>query len=346
MAAIDAGGPYRDTIEHVCQDLMSPACPLFLPAPNARAGLGENRDCFVPNPACVSPLCLAQYEFVGMLLGLALRTRYLLSLNFPSLFWKALVGEALTLDDVQAIDMLTANALKELMDPALSPHASPEVFNQEMADVYFTAMGSDHQARPLCLGGERKSLTFENRAEYARLKHDFHLHEFDAQTAAVRTGLGKVIPLSVLCMFTGVELAGMVCGRGMTREDVDLLEKMTEFEDGSFNHNSQEVKWLFEILRDEFTTDQRGQYLTFVWGRSRLPRNEKDFDEKHKINRNHNNASHNSDDEAEHDDNVNKMFPMAHTCFFTIDLPKYTDRAAMLQRLLTAISSCGVIDGD
>lgn len=41
---------------------------------------------------------------------------------------------------------------------------------------------------------------------------DYRLHEFDAQVAAVREGLSKVVPVPLLALFSGAELETMVCG--------------------------------------------------------------------------------------------------------------------------------------
>lgn len=45
-----------------------------------------------------------------------------------------------------------------------------------------------------------------------RLALDYRLHEFDAQVAAVREGLSKVVPVPLLALFSGSELETMVCG--------------------------------------------------------------------------------------------------------------------------------------
>lgn len=55
-------------------------------------------------------------------------------------------------------------------------------------------------------------ITPENRHEYVRLALDYRLHEFDAQVAAVREGLSKVVPVPLLALFSGAELETMVCG--------------------------------------------------------------------------------------------------------------------------------------
>jgi E3 ubiquitin-protein ligase HERC2 len=38
--------------------------------------------------------------------------------------------------------------------------------------------------------------------------------------------------------------------------------------------------------------------------------------------------------------------PIAHTCFFSIDLPAYTSREVMKEKLMYAITHCQSIDAD
>jgi len=40
------------------------------------------------------------------------------------------------------------------------------------------------------------------------------------------------------------------------------------------------------------------------------------------------------------------VFPEAHTCFFTLDLPFYTKDDICKSRIVTAITMCGEIDTD
>ena len=42
----------------------------------------------------------------------------------------------------------------------------------------------------------------------------------------------------------------------------------------------------------------------------------------------------------------NKQFPCAHTCGFTIDLPRYTTDEACKSKILYTITMCGEIDTD
>lgn len=82
---------------------------------------------------------------------------------------------------------------------------------------------------------------------------------------------------------------------------------------------------------EEFSQENRRDYLKFCWGRSKLP-----FDtancQKHKI------ELFSSRDP--------RSFPKSHTCFFTTDLPAYEDYEIMVERITYAIETCGEIDDD
>jgi hypothetical protein len=49
-------------------------------------------------------------------------------------------------------------------------------------------------------------LTFDNREEFVALTKAFRLNEFKKQTAAIRRGLGKVVPLEALGLFSWKEV--------------------------------------------------------------------------------------------------------------------------------------------
>lgn len=49
--ADDYGGPYRESIAQLSQELMSPQLPLLVPTANNRNQVGQNQDRFVPNPS-------------------------------------------------------------------------------------------------------------------------------------------------------------------------------------------------------------------------------------------------------------------------------------------------------
>jgi len=69
---------------------------------------------------------------------------------------------------------------------------------------------------------------------------------------------------------------------------------------------------------ESFSQQERGQFLRFVWGRSRLPTRDR-FTAKMRI------------------DSVSiseQHLPRSHTCFFSLELPKYNDERTMRDKLL------------
>jgi hypothetical protein len=121
--ADDAGGPYRESITLTCADLVPapgtdntannnsdssikrPPFNLFIRCPNYYSGVGDNQDKFIPNPAAHSLKELQMFEFLGRLMGIALRTKNaVIDLDFPSLIWKSLLGIKPDRSDLEMID--------------------------------------------------------------------------------------------------------------------------------------------------------------------------------------------------------------------------------------------------
>jgi len=94
------------------------------------------------------------------------------------------------------------------------------------------------------------------------------------------------------------------------------------------------VEFFWKALT-EYSPEERSMYLRFVWGRSRLPLTSKDFPMKHQI-------EILKKGSAEPD----MMLPVAHTCFFSIELPKYSSYEICRDKMKYAITNCQAIDTD
>ena len=81
---------------------------------------------------------------------------------------------------------------------------------------------------------------------------------------------------------------------------------------------------------ETFSHQDRGAFLRFVWGRSRLPR-PSDFTEAFKIH-----VLPAGDD----------RLPKADTCFFTLHLPAYSSTEVLRERIIYAIRHCTDMDAD
>jgi len=268
---------------------------------------------------------LAMYEFVGKLMGVAIRTNNQLEFDLPSIVWKALIGDKIVKEDVIAIDAYAYNIIEEIKKMETKAENPEEDFKVVFDDSKFVVNGSDGKEYELVERGNEKGVTWENRKLFAKKVRKYRLHEFDPQCAAIRRGLATVVPYTLLSLFTWRELEIQVCGRPAM--NLDLLQRMTSYK-GVSPHDLH-LRFFWEILRNRFDEIERAKFLKFVWGRSRLPVRAQDFETKFKIN-----------ELVSSMNNPDAYLPVAHTCFFQLELPSYSTIDIMYARLSYAITHC------
>lgn len=325
--ATDSGGPYRECLSSMCAELQSNQLPLFIPCPNAQlaleeVGIGKNRDKYIPKPSSQSSLHLAMYEFVGKLMGIAIRTKAPLPLDLPSAVWKPLVGQSLTTDDLKDIDQFCGQCLDQLQNPE-AYDLNAENFSLIIFENFTTAL-SDGSKVELKEGGKDIDVTYENRLEYVNLVRQRRLVESRAQVAAMRRGLAAMVPIDALSLFTWEELELLVCGKPDI--DVEVLKQHVRYE--GFHREDPTVAMLWETVA-EFSPKERALFLRFVSGRERLATSKSQ--NAFTVTRLHGSTD---------------ALPQSATCFFTLKLPAYASREVLKHKLLLAICNCASIDAD
>jgi E3 ubiquitin-protein ligase HERC2 len=120
----------------------------------------------------------------------------------------------------------------------------------------------------------------------------------------------------------------MVCG--VPEVDVDLLQRVTEY--SSCSASDPHVRFFWTAMR-EFDHEERAALLKFTWGRTRLPLSAGEFTQRFKIQ-----SFNKSPPDA--------YYPVAHTCFFSLELPRYSTLEILKDKLRYAIFNCEAIDGD
>ncbi|KAL3666670.1 hypothetical protein V7S43_008299 [Phytophthora oleae] len=328
--AQDAGGPYRETFAQYCEELQSAQLPLMLPTPNSQHNVGVGREKWLLNPGAQSSTPLQMLEFLGKLMGASIRSKQYLALNLAPLVWKKLAGERLTLDDLAAVDSMLVNSMSKMR--TIDRYGVTEEMFEDIVMETFTTLGADNRVLELKPGGAQLPVTFSSRCEYADLVEQTRLHESDEQAQAIFRGLAKVVPAKLLACFSGFELELMVCGS--PEVNVDLLEKCTEY--SSCSPTDDHIVWFWRALRD-FSHEERSAFLRFVWGRSRLPASADEFPQRFKLQ---------SFNQQRAGRSVDAYMPVAHTCFFSIEIPAYSSEAVLREKLLYAIYNCQEIDGD
>ena len=291
MHSTDQGGPYRDSITRICSDICSTRLSLFILCPNGRTNSGLNRDCWIPNvypPNKTIPKKIQkQYRFIGQLMGMAVRKKHYLDLKFPRFFWKRLLHESITIEDIEAIDIQSFTIINEMeknieqiksigMDQDIE-----SVFSSMMSELRFDLVSSSGQTYELVPGGSDIPITAANFKDYCSCYRQYRLNEFNRQIDLIREGFYTVIPSYYVSLFTAKELEESVCGKGQI--DVELLKRNTTY-GGGYDSNSPVIERFWMVMNEMFTDEQQKLFLIFVWGRSTLPSRDEDFQTRFTIN--------------------------------------------------------------
>ncbi|XP_076028585.1 E3 ubiquitin-protein ligase HERC2 isoform X2 [Oratosquilla oratoria] len=318
----DCGGGYSESVAEMCDELMNGSLPLLIPTPNGRDEAGTSRDCFLFNPQANSQHHTNMFTFLGVMMGIAIRTGSPLSLNLAEPVWKQLAGMPLNPADITEVDRHYVPGLMCVQQMEGDDKAFVSL------DLPFTTTSA--AGHEVSLSSRYTRVSPANRHEYVRLALNYRLHEFDAQVASVRRGMSRVVPVPLLSLFTPYELETMVCGSPDI--PLNLLKSVATYK--GVEASSQLVSWFWEVM-EEFTTAERSLFLRFVWGRTRLPRTIADFRGRDFV--------FQVLDKYSPPDN---FLPESYTCFFLLKMPRYSCKAVLREKLKYAIHFCKSIDTD
>uniref|UniRef100_A0A7M4FJC7 HECT domain E3 ubiquitin protein ligase 3 n=1 Tax=Crocodylus porosus TaxID=8502 RepID=A0A7M4FJC7_CROPO len=318
---IDQGGGFRDSLADMSEELCPSSAdspvplPFFVRTSNQGNSTGEARDMYVPNPSCKD---FAKYEWIGQIMGAALRGKEFLVLALPGFVWKQLMGEEISWSkDFPALDSVLVKLLEvmEMMDK--------DTFEFKFGnELTYTTVLSDQRMVELIPSGSNTVVKYEDRKEFIRLVRKARLEESKEQIAAMQAGLLKVVPQAVLDLLTWQELEKKVCGD--PEVTVDALRKLTRFED--FEPSDTRIQYFWEALNN-FTNEDRSRFLRFVTGRSRLPARIYIYPDKL--------GSESTD-----------ALPESSTCSSTLFLPNYATAKICEEKLRYAAYNCVAIDTD
>jgi len=357
----DYGGPYREVFQKICEELkiLGPdiksetsrkfaSCflPILHPTPNWSAEDCVERYKYTFLPSSSSTLSIDLFNFLGQLVGIALRSKITVELPLASFIWKSVVREPLSNSDIASFDAPASRFVeyigsmyKKISDVTLTSYQEESIgslteeLETVLQDVTWTVCFSDGVSNNLIEDGHLKHVHLKDVGKYLELYTEARLGECFTAVEAFREGLLWVVPESAISILTWDELEYLVCGSKCI--DVDRLKKNTEYDD-DVSPNDKHIINFWEIL-DCFSEKEKSSFLRFVWARPTLPPNGIDFPQKLKI------QSAVGDDPSSSPDSY---LPKAHTCFFSINLPRYSTKDVMKERLLYAITHCTEMDAD
>ncbi|XP_014794517.1 PREDICTED: E3 ubiquitin-protein ligase HECTD3-like [Calidris pugnax] len=318
---IDNGGGFRDSLSDVSEELCPSSgdvpvpLPFFVRTSNQSNSSSNTRDMYVPNPSCKD---FPKYEWIGQLMGAALRSKEFLILSLPALVWKQLAGEEVSWSkDFAAVDSELVKLLEVL--EGVDREAFEFMFGRELT---YTTMLSDQRVVELIPNGSSIVVRYEDRKEFICLVQKARMEESKEQIAAMRAGLLRVVPQPVLDLLTWQQLEKKICGD--PEITVAELQKFITFED--FPSNDSRIQIFWEALSN-FTSEDLSRFLKFVTGRSRLPVQITVYPERANL-------------------DALDLMPQASTCSSTFFLPNYSSAKACEELLRYAVYNCMSIDTD
>ncbi|KAL2301823.1 hypothetical protein Nmel_011222 [Mimus melanotis] len=177
---IDNGGGFRDSLSDVSEELCPSSSdvpvplPFFVRTSNQANSSSDTRDMYVPNPSCKD---FPKYEWIGQLMGAALRSKEFLSLSLPALVWKQLAGEEVSWSkDFATVDSELVKLLEVL--ERVDKEGFEFMFGRELT---YTTVLSDQRMVELIPNGSNTAVRYEDRKEFIRLVQKARLEESKEQ---------------------------------------------------------------------------------------------------------------------------------------------------------------------
>ena len=306
--AIDAGGPFREVMTHMAQELNSSRVDLFVPTPNSLHMAGATKGQFYPNPARVDERSLDLFRFAGLLMAFGVVNNCPFPLSFSPIFFKKLAREDVSVEDycrhvdnlewMQSLGSAVAADCKFVI-----PSCNPE-FSIELVD-----------------GGKSIAVTAENFAEFQQLVFEKRLKEVDVQMAAISEGMSLALPLTEFSLLSWKEFEEKICGN----PDI-TVEQLKTVCNVSLSQAHADMFW--ETM-SRFTPRDRESFLRFASGYRRIPANAEQWGTRVTV------TSRGSFD----------GFPTAGTCSSYFSTPEYSSVERMMEQYRTAFE-CAEIDAD
>jgi len=357
----DYGGPYRELFQQVFYELqllekrnvavdisagMNCFLPLLMPIPNWLSDEEcSERYCFMFDPRNESFFKRDLYKFFGQLLGIVIRSKITIDLSFPSFIWKCIVGESVSEVDLASFDQSSYDMILRLKGICCKVQLANlstddmEALQAEIVDLTWSVRRSDGSIIELIPNGSNISVNLAELGAYLSEYMNTRFSENKIAIQLLRKGLFSIIPQSVIGILTWEELRSLICGAQII--DITRLQDNTEYDDDLTPRDSH-IQYFWEVLK-EFSEDEKAAFLKFVWARSSLPPKGVEFSQKMRI------LNMVNEDPEIHSSSLHKqdiLLPKAHTCFFSINLPKYSTKEILAEKLRYAIINCTEMDGD
>jgi hypothetical protein len=280
---------------------------------------------------------VSYFALLGRIAGIALYHREAIPAPWSTAFVKVVLGYPLTPDDLESVDpdayqqkvvyirdgVYASRDGMALQDLELT-------FEVELEFNDYSSVKRKRDTEELKPKGAAVPVTEENKAEYLQLFVEFRLlRGIQKQIAAFKEGLAIYVPPAIATALqarcTPADIQLMLCG--VAEIDVDEWQASARY--AGFAADSAEVGWFWAVVR-EMSAAQRGKLLLFCTGAASAPaagfQNLMGYQ----------GAQHRFQLQLV-DGGVGRL-PVSHTCFNTLDLPRYESQVQTRTQLLASMS--------
>ncbi|KAJ7459905.1 hypothetical protein FB451DRAFT_1271939 [Mycena latifolia] len=307
---LDYGGVGREWFFLLSHEIFNPSYGLF------EYSTHDNYTLQINPASGINPDHLSYFKFIGRCLGLAIFHRRFLDAYFVPSFYKMILGKAMTLADLEAVDADLHRSLNWMLENDIT----------DVLDETFTTTEErfgEHVTIELKPEGGDVPVTEDNKKEYVDAVVSYRIsRRVKSQFDAFMEGLLELIPSELLNVFDERELELLI--GGMSEIDMDDWTKFTDYR--GYEKTDQVIEWFWQCIRS-WPAERKSRLLQFTTGTSRVPVNGfKDLqgsDGPRRFTIERSGDPHG--------------LPRSHTCFNRLDLPPYQDYESLETKLIFAI---------
>eukprot|EP00042_Codosiga_hollandica_P054987 m.757622 g.757622 ORF g.757622 m.757622 type:complete len:1791 (-) comp59025_c0_seq1:4360-9732(-) len=312
--AVDVGGVLRSLFTAIATGIREGKYPFFK--------LLDSREIYFNPLSHFSENCDRRYlRAAGRMLGLFWLNKGN-NLTFPVPFalavFKLILGDSLTLDDLEQLMPEVATSIKQvaLMDESLI----------DDLDLTFTVTVTQTQTYPLVPNGDSIPVTQFNRSQYLEALIKFYLGANLPLRDFVQ-GVVEICPLELLSIFTPQMLQVLTAGSTEKISAEDLTKYLRASMTGGLTPTI--LGWFVQVV-SEMESEEQQLLLLFVTGSSVLP-----IGGLERLN---------PPLTVRGLQDRKDCLPLSHTCFHMLDLPTYSDIATLRTMVLLAIRNVAALD--
>lgn len=199
--------------------------------------------------------------------------------------------------------------------------SNEEDFKNQFETFYINL--SDGTPKDLIKDGQNKTVEYSERLDFIRLALIARITEAEQQCDALRRGIAKIVPVALLNIVNYKELEQWVCGKAEV--DIDLLKRHTKYV--GFLETDAVIQYFWETLQ-ECSSEDRLKFIKFCWGQERLPALDQEYTRT---------STRFQIKQRMQDSYGDGALPKADTCFFNLELPSYSSKEVLKEKLLLAI---------